>query len=229
MCTQSCLEFIGKYLHDAEVRDLSILEVGALDVNGSVRPLLTRFDPKHYLGVDMQEGTGVDDVCSAEDLVVRFGENAFDVVVSTEMLEHVFDWRCVLHNLKRVLKPNGLLLITTRSIGFKYHAYPYDFWRYQLDDMRVLFADYDIIELIDDPLSPGVFLKARKPQNFTETNLDTHALFSMITSRRTVAVSARRIALFHWLRRVTQPLRTVERTVRRARNRILRREARHKA
>jgi len=46
-------------------------------------------------------------------------------VISTELLGHVQNWRLVVNNMKNVLKHGGY---ATRSHGFPYHAYPYDFW-----------------------------------------------------------------------------------------------------
>jgi len=66
-------------------------------------------------------------VVNAKDLIKTFGEEYFDVVISIEMLEHVDNWRTVIHNFKGVVKKGGLLILTTRSKGFPYHAYPYDF------------------------------------------------------------------------------------------------------
>jgi hypothetical protein len=43
--------------------------------------------------------------------------------------------------MPRVLRPGSVLLITTRSIGFRVHGYLYDFWRYEPGDMRAIFAD----------------------------------------------------------------------------------------
>ena len=200
-----------------------MIEVGALDVNGSARSLVKALSPASYLGVDMQHGPGVDEVCPAEKLIGHFGENRFDVVLSTEMMEHVFDWRVVLHNLKGILKPGGLLLITTRSLGFGYHAFPYDFWRYQTDDMRVLFSDLQILDLMDDPLSPGVFVKARKPIEFKECDVSQVALHSMITNRRCLSVSEKEIARFHLRRKLVAPFRSIEKGVRRIRDLLLRR------
>ncbi|HLJ54969.1 MAG TPA: methyltransferase domain-containing protein [Chthonomonadaceae bacterium] len=221
MCTGSCLDFVAASLTPEDVKGLDVLEVGALDVNGSARALVTRHGPAAYLGVDMQEGPGVDDVCAAEELVERYGRDRFDVVLTTEMLEHVFDWRAALHNLKDAVKPRGLLVVTTRSFGFGYHAYPYDFWRYELDDMRALFADFELLDLAADPLSPGVFLKARKPEAFVEADMSGHALYSMITRRRSVNVTDRDVARFHKRRQILMPLRNAERAVRRLRDRIL--------
>ncbi len=47
---------------------------------------------------------GVDEVWDARYLSEKFGENSFDVVLSTEMLEYVDDWRKVITEMKRVLR-----------------------------------------------------------------------------------------------------------------------------
>ena len=134
MCTKACLEFVRANLQPDEMIGRAVLEVGSLDVNGSVRSIVTVHQPARYVGVDLQEGPGVDAVCDATELVSRFGENSFDLVLSTEMLEHVRDWRVVVSQIKRVLKPGGVLLVTTRSRGFPYHGFPHDFWRYEPGD-----------------------------------------------------------------------------------------------
>ena len=120
--------------------------------------------------------------------MTRFGANAVDVLISTELIEHVRDWRLVVHNFKQVVKPGGTLLITTRSPGFPYHSYPYDFWRYEPADFRALFADLDIEALEQDPTAPGVFLKARKPLTFGEVDTGGHTLHSVLTGRRMIHV-----------------------------------------
>ncbi len=184
MCNTACLDFGRAALSPEEVAGRDVLEVGALNYNGSLRALLQAWTPRQYTGVDLMPGPGVDVVCPAENLTDHFGLGMFDVVVSTEMLEHVWDWRRVISNLKQILRPSGRLLITTRSRGYGYHASPHDYWRYELDDLRVLFADFTIQALQKDPLMPGVFLKAIKPVAFKECNLEDHALYSMLARRR---------------------------------------------
>ena len=127
MCSTSCLYFAVEQLSPRDVHGKSVLEVGARDVNGSLRRLIERWSPSKYVGVDIEEGKGVDLICSIEGLVEHFGEDAFDLVVSTEVLEHVLDWRNAVSNVKRVTKPNGVILITTCSFGFPYHGYPNDY------------------------------------------------------------------------------------------------------
>jgi SAM-dependent methyltransferase len=184
MCNQACLLFATSYVLEEEVRGKKVLEVGSLNVNGSVRSIIENFEPSSYLGVDVVNGPGVDDICHIDNLVNRFGEESFDLVVSTELLEHVRDWRSAISNLKKVLAPNGILLITTRSRGFGYHGYPFDFWRYEVKDAEILFSDLSIEVIETDPRSPGVFVKGRKQVPFSEKNLGAHKLYSIIRKRR---------------------------------------------
>ena len=188
MCNPACVDFARTNLTLAQVKGKFVLEVGSLNVNGSVRQFVETLEPGKYIGVDIVGGPGVDLVCRADELLQRFGESSFDLLVSTEMLEHVRDWRRVVINFKHVLRPGGSLLLTTRSYGFGYHGFPYDFWRYELSDLRQIFADFTIENLEADPLSPGVFLKARKPGDFVEQNLDV-CLYSIITNRRVFEIS----------------------------------------
>lgn len=176
MCNASCNLFVSRWIEPDEITGKDILEAGALDVNGSVRHLFQKHKPRRYVGTDIAAGKGVDYICDAVNLVDEFGETSVDVLVSTEMLEHVSDWRSVVSNFKRVLKPGGVLFITTRSPGFQYHAYPEDHWRYTLDDMKAIFSEFEIIALENDPSEPGVFLKARKPRRkkFVETDMSDY-------------------------------------------------------
>jgi SAM-dependent methyltransferase len=52
---------------------------------------------------------------SASGLTAAFGEASFDVVVSTQVLEHLHDWREALSEMNRVLRPGGTLLATCDS------------------------------------------------------------------------------------------------------------------
>lgn len=189
MCNQACIEFGKSNLRAEDIRHKSVIEVGSLNVNGSLRSIVDAFAPHSYIGVDIQMGPGVDKICCATDLLGFFGHEVFDLVICTELLEHVRNWRLVISNLKGVLKPNGILLITTRSIDFPYHGYPFDFWRFQKSDMEIIFSDFRIEVLENDPESPGVFLRARKPNTFKENDLISYQLFSVIKNKRVREIS----------------------------------------
>lgn len=138
-----------------------VLEVGSLDVNGSVRPL---FGPKSdYIGVDVCRGPGVDLVLE-QATHLPFEDGRFEVVVSTEMLEHCARPVPMIAEMARVLKAGGgRILLTTRSQGFPYH-HPPDHWRFSCEQVRDLlqWTGLEVVEVFQDPEAPGVFASAMK-------------------------------------------------------------------
>jgi len=110
MCNIAVIEFFIENIDVKEFKGKRVLEVGSKYVNGSVKPLIERFcHPGEYIGVDIERGKYVDIVLPAEKLVEYFGEESFDVVISTELIEHVKDWRITIENMKRVLRPDGYI------------------------------------------------------------------------------------------------------------------------
>ncbi len=94
-----------------------VLEIGSWDVNGSVRSNFSNCD---YIGVDIAEGTGVDLVSKGEDLTLA--DNEFDVVISCECFEHNFEWVKTFNNMIRMLKPDGLCVVTCATLGRSEHG-----------------------------------------------------------------------------------------------------------
>jgi SAM-dependent methyltransferase len=194
MAERHCIDFVTANLRREEVAGKRVLEVGALDVSGleqPLRPAVEALEPETYLAVDIEPGPDVDEICDAAQLRERYGDESFDVVISTEMLEHVRDWRTVVSNLKHVVKSGGVLLFTTRSYGFPYHGWPHDYWRYEPTDVETIFSDMRIEVLARDTNKPGVWVKLVKPDGFTEVDLTDIALFSMVKQRRTLDISRR--------------------------------------
>lgn len=94
-----------------------VLEVGALDINGSVREL---FERCNYTGVDLQPGPGIDLACAGQ--LLEFPTATFDTVISAECFEHNPFWRETLANMLRMLKPGGLVTISCATTGRKEHG-----------------------------------------------------------------------------------------------------------
>ena len=98
-----------------------ILDVGSLDINGNNRYLRGFFG--HYTGLDIVKGNNVDVVMP----VVKFnievmGDNKYDAVVSTEMLEHDRMWEDSLRAMYHLVRKGGLLLITCAAPGRPEHG-----------------------------------------------------------------------------------------------------------
>ena len=181
----SVINFFLENASREEFEGKRVLEIGSRYVNGSVRPLIEKFlNPKEYIGIDIDKGKYVDLVLSAEEVVDYFGKESFDIIICTEVLEHVKNWRKVVNNIKMALKKNGIVYITTRSRGFPLHDYPYDFWRYEIEDFKEIFKDFDILILESDPEAPGIFFKARKPANHELISLEHIYLYSVLFGRK---------------------------------------------
>jgi SAM-dependent methyltransferase len=178
----SVMQFIHEQLTFETVQGREILEIGAFDVNGSPRPYINFLKPKKYVGIDSQAGKGVDLVVDGAKAHEHFGENAFDIVLCCEVLEHASDWKAVVSSAKRVLRTGGLLIFTTRSPGFPHHPYPVDLWRFNAVLFKRIFSDMNTEVLNDDPQCPGVFVKARKPKDFKEADLSNVEAIPMVKS-----------------------------------------------
>ena len=199
MCHISCVEFGAINLKKADIEGKTVLEIGSNNINGGIGNYVKSLSPKKYVGIDIVKGSGVDIVCNVEDIVEKFGENSFDVVISTEVIEHVRDWRKAVGNIKKVCKAGGTVLITTRSHGFHYHGYPYDFWRYEIDDIKNIFSDCEILVLEKDREAPGVFSKMRKSVNFSENDLSDYELYSVVSKKRVKSIKDSQLKSFGFI------------------------------
>lgn len=151
---KSVMEWAAARVEQHGLSDLNTLEVGSLNVNGSVRELFTG----DYHGIDIREGDGVDEVLNAVDMEY---DKEYDVVVCTEMLEHAEDWRAAINGIKKAVKVGGYILLTARGSGFGKHDYPGDYWRFTHSEFAAIFADMET-EAIADPQFSGAFVVAKK-------------------------------------------------------------------
>ncbi len=121
--------FISTYLNRGDAHQLRIVEIGSLDINGSLR----QFSPVNaiYVGVDFVSGPGVD-ILIADSYQLPFESDSVDSVICSSVFEHSeFFWMLFLECL-RILKPDGLLYVNAPSNG-KVHRYPIDGWRFYPD------------------------------------------------------------------------------------------------
>ena len=96
-----------------------VLEIGSLNINGTVRQF---FDaPQLYVGVDVAEGAGVDVVSLGHEYDTK---ERFDCVISCECMEHNPYWCETFTNMVRLCRPGGMVLMTCATTGRPEHGTP---------------------------------------------------------------------------------------------------------
>lgn len=120
-----------------------IIEIGSLDVNGSPRETFKAAG--EYVGIDFRPGLGVDRVMNAEQVHENFPAGYFDTVLCCETLEHCENWKEVVRSMWAILKTGGKCVITTPTRKKGRHNYPNDYWRWELDDYRKMFAKQNVL------------------------------------------------------------------------------------
>lgn len=78
----------------------------------------------------------------ADILNLPFKENYADTVLLTQVLEHVVDPHKALDEVRRVLKEDGILMISVPFI-YQAHALPHDYWRFSEYGLRQLLETYN--------------------------------------------------------------------------------------
>lgn len=115
-----------------------------LDIGCGNDPYAALFPNKKNLEIAPRPGVRVDYVASAEAMPIP--DAMFDVILCNAMLEHTPSPVTAVREMRRVLKPGGLLLVTVPFI-FPIHDAPGDYWRFTKYGMRELLKEFDIVEL----------------------------------------------------------------------------------
>lgn len=96
-----------------------VIEMGSLDINGSVR---LHFQAQEYVGVDLAAGPGVDLVSMGH--LVDLPSGSFDCAASLECFEHNPYWLETFVNMARLTRGGGLVLMTCATTGRREHGTP---------------------------------------------------------------------------------------------------------
>ena len=119
MAHREQLEFVDRVraMFPAAFTGKRVLEIGSLDINGSVRDLFTGCD---HIGIDVAAGPGVDLVCQGQDYDAP--DASFDTVICCEVMEHNPRWKETFLNMFRLCKPGGLVVMTCASTLRREHG-----------------------------------------------------------------------------------------------------------
>jgi SAM-dependent methyltransferase len=125
-------------------RSLSTCSGRVLDIGCGLQPYRPMLGEgvTEYVGLDREgELSNPTVVGSAESL--PFGDATFDVVLSTQVLEHVPEPARALTEAVRVLKPGGRLVLTVPGV-WPTHEAPHDYWRFTRHGLKRLLDDHGI-------------------------------------------------------------------------------------
>jgi SAM-dependent methyltransferase len=118
-----------------------VYEFGSLQVPeqigfANLRPL---FQGKEYTGCDMREGPGVDRVLDLHEINLPSG--SVGMVLCFDTLEHVEYPLKALQEIHRILKPDGIAVISS-VMNFPIHDYPHDYWRFTPEAFRSILKPF---------------------------------------------------------------------------------------
>ena len=131
-----------------------------LDVGGKGKPYACFFAGRvaHHYVLDVAPACSVDVVGDAR--VMPFSDASMDVVLITQVLEHIPDPIAVIDEIRRVLKPGGTLLLSVPSI-FPQHGSPGDYWRYMPQGLEWILRDFHSVNVRGEAGTvPSIFLVA---------------------------------------------------------------------
>ena len=131
------------YAHMRKFKDLSRLDLTVLEVGCGTGWLCRYFEEHgiHYQGIEiihqladygLSQGNNVA-LANAE----TFKTGKYDIVVCCSGLEHIHDWKRALNNMYDVMKPNGILYLSTTNKWYpKSGEYPLLFYGWLPDRIR---------------------------------------------------------------------------------------------
>jgi hypothetical protein len=111
-------------------------QISILDYGCGGSPYRSLFPNSEYIRADFTPCNELDFILPS-DSSVPTPDGSFDMVLSTQVLEHVPEPAHYLAESFRVLKPGGTLVLTTHGL-FQDHGCPYDFQRWTADGLRLL-------------------------------------------------------------------------------------------
>jgi SAM-dependent methyltransferase len=97
-------------------------------------------DVSKYVGCDIVQSSEqkVDIICEATNIPEQ--SDRYDIVLCTQVIEHVFDHPKVFEEAFRLLKPGGFFIVSSNML-WQLHEEPYDFYRFTRHGFRKLLSN----------------------------------------------------------------------------------------
>lgn len=149
-----------------------VYEFGALQVpeQGNYGDLRPYYPKRSFFGADMRLGAGVDIVLDLHE--IKLEDATAGTVLLYDTLEHVEFPSRALDEVRRVLQPDGFVVVTT-PFAFPIHSYPNDYWRFTPEGLRSLLRSYGTVHVdaVGDDRSPHLVFGVAFKQPGRESQL----------------------------------------------------------
>ena len=137
---------------NAECSNHSISGI-TLDV-GSGRKLASyyRFLKKNGEGIKLErldlgfDSKDMGKIINLEKDALPFSPDETDTLLLFNVLEHLYNYRHVLTEIKRVLKPGGKLVGAVPFL-VPFHPDPHDYWRYTVESLEKIFSEQGFVQI----------------------------------------------------------------------------------
>ena len=130
----------SSFLGVSAVKALKDVPLGSVVLNLGSGVTKVRSD---VVNIDMYAYENVDIVADIANL--PFENDSVDAVICEHVLEHVKDVEKVVSEIRRVLKPGGIIYAVTPFV-MSFHSSPYDYRRFSEMGLEELFKDFERID-----------------------------------------------------------------------------------
>lgn len=136
-------DFVARCAEKYDKKGAVVLDIAPQDHEGA-KPYFIKAKVE-TLDLDEKSGaTYIADITDNNKKVIP--SEHFDFVVCTEVLEHTLQPFDAVKEIRRILKPGGLVFAST-PFNFRIHGPLPDCWRFTEHGIRALFKDFELIEL----------------------------------------------------------------------------------
>jgi len=145
---ENLINLIEKYVIPINTVQKQIVVV---DLGCGNKPYWPLFKPyvERYIGVDLPENKLAELHFAPETDKVPLPDDVANVVLSTQVLEHIFDPQKYLSEAKRLLDLDGIMILSTHGY-WQEHPDPNDYWRWTSEGLLKLIKDsgWNVLEFI---------------------------------------------------------------------------------
>jgi ubiquinone/menaquinone biosynthesis C-methylase UbiE len=122
-----------------------ILDIGCGD---SPYRVFLKLDQVKYFGIDIVDQDKFDyhneRIVPFDGKKIPFDDKYFDVIICTEVLEHVENFHELIGEMHRVMKigANGFITVPWSA---RFHYIPYDYFRYTPSSLKLMFKEFEYV------------------------------------------------------------------------------------